>query len=251
MVQFARAVRLEVSLATFGMLEDLLLRISPKTRQPDKSDNEGSAQSHFPSKTGSTLAESVAFRSFYSLPFKTESVANIPVPDYRLQQPCCSHHAGDAFGFSQVQFAEIASSTSLKTSSQLRSIVGKRTSAIEFKWSRDCRLNSVPPCRPEHGVYISTEEMLELAFFSKIFVTGPEDTSKKCHCFYCLICKRTFSMEIIGNLRVEAALSAETTFGGGAINFFALDIILQKCADQVDGLYMGRSSKLKKSYSCN
>ena len=66
MIQFARAIGLEVSLAYFGMLEDVFLKISRKTgRNVGK---KGSGKSVSLSRSGSTVMESVASRSFYSLP---------------------------------------------------------------------------------------------------------------------------------------------------------------------------------------
>ena len=66
MIQFATAVGLEVSLATFGMLEDVLLKIGAKTGW--NVGEKGSGQSVSFSRSGSTVIESVASRSFYSLP---------------------------------------------------------------------------------------------------------------------------------------------------------------------------------------
>ena len=66
MIKFARAVGLEVSLATFGMLEDVLLKIGGKTGR--NVGEKGSGQSASLSRSGSTVMESVASRTFYSLP---------------------------------------------------------------------------------------------------------------------------------------------------------------------------------------
>ena len=63
MIQFPRSIGFELSLATFRMLEDLLLKISSKTKKPGGGSNEVSAQFPCPSKTGSTVGESVASRS--------------------------------------------------------------------------------------------------------------------------------------------------------------------------------------------
>ena len=65
-IQFARAVGLEVSLATFGMLEDVLLKIGGMTRR--NVGDKGSGLSPSFSRAGSTVVESVASRSFYDLP---------------------------------------------------------------------------------------------------------------------------------------------------------------------------------------
>ena len=58
MIQFARAVGLEVSLATFGMLEDVLLKIGGKTGRNVGERGSGQSVSH--SRSGSTVMESVA-----------------------------------------------------------------------------------------------------------------------------------------------------------------------------------------------
>ena len=57
MILFARAIGLEVSLATFGMLEDLLLKINSKVGGGGGGSESGCLQSPFPSKAGSTVAE--------------------------------------------------------------------------------------------------------------------------------------------------------------------------------------------------
>ena len=76
LIQFARAIGLEVSLATFGMLEDVVLKIVGKAGKHvgDKS----SGQSGSISRAGSTVVESVASRSFHSLPTITESFGSDP-----------------------------------------------------------------------------------------------------------------------------------------------------------------------------
>ena len=71
MIQFARAVGLEVSLATFGMLEGVLVKIGGKAEK--NVGGKSSGQSGSISRAGSTVVESVATRSFYSLPTITES----------------------------------------------------------------------------------------------------------------------------------------------------------------------------------
>ena len=99
MVKFAREIGLEVSLANYGMLEDFLRKISSKFGRAGGGGEGVSPQSPFPSKAGSTIGESVASRSFYSLPTITESVASNPLPVFQHQQPCSSHQADDALGF--------------------------------------------------------------------------------------------------------------------------------------------------------
>ena len=47
-------------------------------------------------------------------------------------------------------------------------------------------------------MYVFTEEMLSLALFAEVFATGPEDPLKKRHCFFCMLCKKNFSMKLRG-----------------------------------------------------
>ena len=71
MIQFARAIGLEVSLATFGKLEDVLLKFGGKTGR--SVGERGSGQSVSLGRSGSTVVESMASRSFCSLPTVIES----------------------------------------------------------------------------------------------------------------------------------------------------------------------------------
>ena len=119
MIQFARAVGLEVSLATFGMLEDVLLTIGGKAGR--NVGGKGSEQSALHSRSGSTVMESVDSRSFYSLPTITESFDSD-----RLQQPCSSRQADAALGFSRTEINEFNDTDSLKTLGQILSDVRKK-----------------------------------------------------------------------------------------------------------------------------
>ena len=85
MIQFARAFGLEVSSATFGMLEDVLLKFGGKTGR--NVGEKGSEQSASRSRSGSTVMESVASRSFYSLPTITESFDSDRLVGDLSQQP--------------------------------------------------------------------------------------------------------------------------------------------------------------------
>ena len=63
MLQFAKAVGLEVSLATFGMLDDLILTVRSKTGRAGGFSARVIRQSLFPSKAGSTVSDNFASRS--------------------------------------------------------------------------------------------------------------------------------------------------------------------------------------------
>ena len=188
MIQFARAVGLEVFMATFGMLEDMLLKIGGKAGR--NVGEKGSGRSVSLSRSGSTVMESVASRSFYSLPTITESVDSDRLVGDLSQQPCSSRQANAALGFSQTEVTEINDTDSLKTLGQIRSDARKKCEL--YRWSREGQPNPILPNGSDGGGYVFTEEMLE------IFATGPENPLKNRHCFYCMICWRNVSMKSRG-----------------------------------------------------
>ena len=98
MIQFARVIGLEVSLDTFGTLEDLLLKIKSKVGRCGAGGERVSFQSLFPNKA--VRQPSMASRSFHFLPTITESVTSNPLPDPHYQQPCSSRQADEALGIS-------------------------------------------------------------------------------------------------------------------------------------------------------
>ena len=194
MIQFARAVGLEVSLATFGMLEDVLLKIGKKTGR--NFGEKGSGRSVSLSRSGSTVMESVASRSFYSLPTITESFDSNRLAGDLSQQPCSSRQADAALGFPRSEVNEINGTDSLKTLGQIRS--DAREKGDLYKWSREARPKPISLSGSDGGGYVFTEEKLEIAPFAKIFATGPENPLKNRHCFYCMICRRNVSMKSRG-----------------------------------------------------
>ena len=191
MIQYAKENGLEVSLATFGMLECVLLKIGGKAGRNvgDKS----SGQSCSFSRAGSTVEESVASRSFYSLPAITESFGSDPSAGDLTQQPCSSRQADAALDFSRTEVTEINDTDSLKTLGQIRSDALKKSNL--YKWSREGRPNQISASGSDGGGYVFTDEMLEIAPFAKVFATGPENPLKNRHCFFCMICRRNVSMK--------------------------------------------------------
>ena len=194
MIQFARAVVLEVSLATFGMLEDVLLKIGGKSGS--NVGEKGSGKSVSLSRAGSTVMEGVASRSFYSLPTITESFDSDRLAGDYSHQPCSSRQADAALGFSRTEVTDINDTDSLKTLGQIRSDVRKKGDL--YRWSREGRPNPILPSGSDGVGYVFTEEMLEVAPFAKIFATGPENPLKNRHCFYCMLCRRNVSMKSRG-----------------------------------------------------
>ena len=170
MIQFARAIGLEVSLATFGMLEDVLLKIGRKTGR--NVGEKGSGRSVSLSRSGSTLMESVASRSFYSLPDITESFDSDRLTGDLSPQPCSSRQADAALDFSGTEVTEIKDTDSLKTLGQIRSDARKKGEL--YRWSREGRPNPISPSGSDGGGYVFTEEMLEIAPFAKSLQLDPK-----------------------------------------------------------------------------
>ena len=194
MIQFARAVGLEVSLATFGMLEDVLSKIGGKTGR--NFGEKGSEQSASRSRSGYTVMESVASRSFCSLPTNTESFDSDRLVSDLSQQPCSIRQADASLRFSRTEVNEFNDTDGLKTLRQIRCDARKKCEL--YKWSREGRPNPNSHSGSNGGGYVFTEEMLELAPFAKFFATGPENPLKNRHCFYCTICRRNVSMRSRG-----------------------------------------------------
>ena len=194
MIQFARAIGLEVSLATFGKLEDVLLKIGRTTER--NVGEKGNGKSVSLSRSGSTIMESVASRSFYSLPTITESFDSDRLAGDLSQQPCSSRQADAALDFSRTEVAKINDTDSLETLGQSRSDARKKGEL--YRRSRESRPNPISPSSSDGGGYVFTEEMLEIALFAKIFATGPENPLKNRHCFYCMLCRRNVSMRSRG-----------------------------------------------------
>ena len=124
MIQFARAIGLEVSSATFGMLEDVMLKIGGKTGR--SVGERGSGQSASLGRSGSTVVESMASRSFYSLPTITESFDSNRLVGDLTQQPCSRRQADAALDFFRTEVTEINDTDSLKTLRQIRSDARKK-----------------------------------------------------------------------------------------------------------------------------
>ena len=135
MIQFARAIGLEVLLATFGMLEDVLLNFGGKTGK--NVNDKGSGQSHSFSSAGSKVMESVVSRSIYSLPTFTELFGSNPSAGDMTQQPCSSRQADAALDFSRTEVTEINDTDSLKTLRQIRFDAQKKCNLSN--WSREGR----------------------------------------------------------------------------------------------------------------
>ena len=199
MIQFARAVGLEVSLASYGMLEDMLLKARVGGGVQPVGSRHSIGRSPFPSVAGSSWGDSIASRTNYSLPTVTETdVSNVVCGGELLEEPCSSRQADARLAAEQVG-GEKAGSDSSKTLHEIkRDEKRKKKKSKMWKWSREGRQNPLLPAGNDKGGYVFTEEMLELAPFAKVFATGPDDPLSNRYSFYCMLCKRNISMRTRG-----------------------------------------------------
>ena len=198
LIQFAPAVGLEVSLASYSMLEDLLLKTRGGSEAHPMTSRYTVGRSPFPSVVGSSMGDGVASRPVYSLPTITETEGtNVIVGEDVVQEPCSSRQADArlALGTESVQRP---GTDSLETLQQIKSSQKKKKKSHSYKWSREGRLNPLLPSGDDKGGYVFTEEMFELAPFAKVFATGPEDPLENKYCFYCILCRRNISMRTRG-----------------------------------------------------
>jgi len=152
MIQFARAVGLEVSLASYGMLEDLLLKARIGGVDPPVGSRHSIGRSPFPSVAGSGWGESVASRTNYSLPTVTETGnSNVVAGGGPLQGPCSSRQADAPLAAEHVG-GEYAGSDSLKTLQEIkRGEKKKKRQSRMWKWSGKVRQNPLLPAGDDKG----------------------------------------------------------------------------------------------------
>ena len=155
----ARAVGLEVYLALYGMLEDLLMKARLGGVGQPVTSPFPAARSHSPNVNGSTMGDSVASRSAYALPLITEvEGSNIVVGENVLQKPCSSKQANARLAEGPTG-SEKPGSFSIKTPQQIEQKEKKKQSR-KWKWSREGRLNPLLPGGNDKGGYVFGERML-------------------------------------------------------------------------------------------
>ena len=160
MIQFAIAAGLEVTLASFEMLEDLLLNANLIGRSGGG--GKASSSSAFTSRAETSVGESVASRSVYSLPTITESMKSEQVA-MGSQEPCFTHQVDEALSSALVAYDK-SGTGNLKILKEMKTELIKKPNK-PFRWSRKGRPNPLLKCGEENVAYVFTEVMLALAPF--------------------------------------------------------------------------------------
>ena len=211
MIQFARAVWLEVSLVSYSKLEDLLFKAKGGSRVHPVASRYSTGQSPFPSIAGSSMGDSVASRSVYSLPTITETEGISVIMSWGVVEEPCSSRQADARLAMGTESTEKAGTDSLKTLQQIKSSQKKKKSH-SCKWSREGRLYPLLRSGDDKSGYVFTVEMLELAPFTEVFATGPENPLENKYCFCCLLCRRNFSMRTRGLYEINRHFQRDSHF---------------------------------------
>ena len=198
LIQFARAVVLEVSLASYSMLEDLLMKGRVGSGGQSVTLRYTAGNSLFPSVAGSSMSNSVASRSVNSLLTTTETEGtNVVVREGVMEEPCSNRQAEAPLLMGPERKKEPVID-SLKTLQQIKWNETKKKSLL-CKWSRGGRLNPLLPRSDDKACYVLTEEMLELVLSAKLFTTGPYGPLKIKYCFFCMLSRRNISIKTRGD----------------------------------------------------
>ena len=125
-IKFAWAVGLEVSLASYSMLEDLLLKAGGGSGAHAMTTRYTAGRSPFPSAAGSSMGDSVASRSAYSLPTLTETEGTDLIVGGGIPEEPCSSRQADARLALGSESNERPGTDSLKTCNKLSRFKGRK-----------------------------------------------------------------------------------------------------------------------------
>ena len=117
--------------------------------------------------------------------------SNVVAVEGSLQETCSCKQA-DARLAAGHACGENPGSDSLKTLQEMKRSGKKKKQSKNWKWSREGRQNPLLPAGDDKGGYVFTQEMLELAFFAKVFATGPDDPLSNRYFFIACSAKGTF-----------------------------------------------------------
>ena len=119
MIQFARAVRLEVSLASYSVLEDLLMKVRVGSGGQPGTSHCTAGRSPFPSVAGLAMGDSIAYRLVYSLPTNYETEGTFVVVSKDVSEEQCSIGQADGRLGTGREGSEKPGINSLKTLQQV------------------------------------------------------------------------------------------------------------------------------------
>ena len=170
MILFAKAVGLEVSLASFRKLEDIPLKakfFGGRSGDVDKV----SRRPLFTGRDGSVVPAKEVSRSVYSLPTFIESVESKQVIDVGSQEPCSSRQADESLSSAPTAYSWNGTD-SLKTLKETQ-VDMKKISSNPVRWSREGRPRRILGSGGDNGGFVFTEKMVALAPFAKSSLLGP------------------------------------------------------------------------------
>ena len=185
---------LKVSLASYGLLEHLLLKAGVFCGDNPVGSRRSIGRSPFPSVAASSWGNSVALRTNYSLSTVTKSDASIVVAvEGSLQEPFSSEQADARLAAAHASSGK-PGSDSLKALQEIESSEKKKQSKM-WKWSKEGRQKPLLPAGGDRRGSVFTKKILELAPFAKVFATGSGDSRSNRYCFYSMLCKRNMLMK--------------------------------------------------------
>ena len=194
MIQFASAVGLEMSLTSYSMLEDLFLKARGSGWVHAMTSRYPAGKSPFPSVAGSSMGDSIASRSVYSLSILTETEGT----NFAWVGLCWKNRV-------LVDKRMLVWLRDLKGVKNLELTVNKSNEKKKWRlceWSRKGRLTPLLPSGDDKGGYISTEDLFELDPLDRVFAKG-FDNPLEIKFFHCMLYGRIVSMRTRGMYKLK------------------------------------------------
>ena len=200
MIQFAREFVLEVTMASYGLFKDLVVRSGGAGAV---NSHEVPGKSSFPVFVGLTPGDSVASQLHYSLPFLTGSIglsggeAGLVLLPLSVNEPCTSEivNVGETIDLEDIPLALLVQREKHKKKK------GQKKVADPCKLFGKIKPNPFPRC--DSGSWVFTEEMLQRFPWAKLFAMGLEDPLHSRHKFFCMICCVHVSMRARGVYEIK------------------------------------------------
>ena len=203
MIQFARAVGLEVSVASDSMLEDLLLKAGEGSRAYPVTSRYPAGRSIFPRVVGSSMGDSVASRSDYSLPTITETEGTDVIVSGDVVEIPCSSRQADARLAMGSDGSEKPGTDILETLQQIKASQKKKKKSRSCKWSGKSPVVIIRAVmRSRRRCYSSLLSSKRSQLVLKI----------RKYCVYCMLCRRNNSIRTRGLYELKRHFQRECYF---------------------------------------